>query len=87
MLQHPAIMSWCKKAGQRVSEAGGIDLPDRAETWWRAVSKQPNWKAPGPDGIPAYWYKAFQGITSRLGEEMWELVDSSWEFPQWFVAG
>ena len=51
------------------------------------MMKQPNWKAPGPDGISAYWYKAFPGLASVLGSIIWEVIDGDMEVLEWLVKG
>ncbi len=60
---------------------------DRNEAWAQATKKQPNWKAPRPDAISAFWYKSFRSTTTLLRDQIWEMLDDGEEFPQWWVSG
>lgn len=51
------------------------------------MKKQPNWKAAGPDRIPAFWYKAFPEHTGGLASCLWRLVEGRGHVPEWFVKG
>ena len=46
------------------------------EAYWDvAVAKMKNWQAPGPDGIQAYWIKAFPKVRASVRSLMWQIVD------------
>ena len=63
-----------------------MDL-DRSQAWWATVLHQANWKAPGPDGIPAYWLKAFPTTTEAVMIECWKVADGESECPGWLIHG
>ncbi len=81
---HPAIAQWKLKAAVKEG-GGGPELSD--QDWARAMAykKQASWKAQGPDGISAFWYKAFQEPAAQLQDVMWEMVDRPDKVPGWFV--
>ncbi len=49
--------------------------------------KMAGWKAPGPDGLEAFWWRTFKGPARVLKEMMWEIADGKTETPQWLVEG
>ena len=84
---HSAIVGWKAEVRQKVRENRGRgNLPERDEVWLKAVRKQPNWKASGPDMIHANWYKVFPEITSLIRDEIWRVLDEG-EVPDWVVEG
>ena len=85
--EHPAIAGWKRECDNKIREGGKGAPADGTEAWVAAVKRQPNWKAPGPDWIPAFWYKAFPEQTQLLGECLWRLVDGRDQIPGWFVEG
>ncbi len=45
------------------------------------------WKAPGPDGIEAYWWKSLRGLAGVLKEMLGEMHRDEKDFPEWLVRG
>ena len=84
---HPTLIAWKADSRKRTRGRGDGDALDRDVAWGRAVRKQPNWKAPGPDRICAYWYKAFPRLTELLRDCLWRLVEGDDQIPAWFVEG
>ncbi len=52
-----------------------------------ATDKQSPWKAPGPDGIAAYWLKGFGGLVERMMSQVEAMIEGRDGFPHWFVRG
>ena len=63
------------------------EVLDKNVAWARAVKKQASWKAPGPDGIPASWYKVFKAPAALLQDLLWSLVEGPEKVSDWFVRG
>ncbi len=85
---HQALAAWKAKLKKDREDRGEEpEVMDRNEAWAKAVAKQPSWKAPGPDAIPAFWYKVFKAPTALLRDMIWELVDGPDGVPSWFVRG
>ncbi len=55
--------------------------------WGQAIMKQKPWKAPGPDGIAAFWLRAFPGLMERAGEILGKLLEEGQVLPRWLVRG
>ncbi len=89
--EHTALKLWTAKVGKdrkdRRREGVVPEMLDRDEAWESAVAKQPSWKAPGPDNIAAFWYKAYKEPTALLRKLIWNAVDGDDEMPGWLVEG
>ena len=53
----------------------------------RDVAWGPNWKAPGPDRVCAFWYKAFPRLSALLRDCLWRLAEGVDQIPAWFIRG
>ena len=62
-------------------------MPCREEAWEEALKKLKNWKAPGPDGLPGFWYKAFILMATNAELLLWKVLDGEVEMPGWLVRG
>ena len=80
---YSALVEWGRRVRRAVREAGKTEGPTRSQAWSAAVSEQPNWKAPGPDGVAAFWWKVFEGMTKRMEEAVWEAIDGDGDVPSW----
>ena len=60
---------------------------DRETAWGLSVRKARGWKAPGPDFIFAYWWKALRGMAGLLRNHLWKIMDGDEEMPRWFAKG
>ncbi len=49
--------------------------------------KQTGWKAPGPDGITGFWWKAFPMAAECLKVLLRQVLDREAEVPVWMVKG
>ncbi len=52
-----------------------------------AADKQSTWKAPGPDGVAAYWLKRFGGLVEQMMSQVEAIIEGRDGFPHWFVRG
>ena len=84
---HPAIQQWVRDTQTRLAECQEDLTPVETPTAWAvARKKMASWKAPGPDSIHAYWYKALVGLAECLRELLSEMLESpTTQIPQWFV--
>ncbi len=83
---HPALKEWRKKMRDQMQRSPDYCPLDREKAWEMALAKMAGWKAPGPDGIEAFWWKTFKGPAKVLKEMLWEM-DGKTETPQWLVKG
>ncbi len=84
---HPALEEW-RAAVREQSKASPEDTPvGWDEAWGIALAKMSGWKAPGPDGIEAFWWKSLKGPAGVLKEMLWEMTRGEREFPEWLVRG
>ena len=82
-----AVTNWGTEIHEQTRpEPGDAPIP-WDEAWEIALKKLSNWKAPGPDGIPSYWLKAFPKIGEKLRERLKEVRDGVREMPAWLVTG
>jgi hypothetical protein len=51
------------------------------------VNNISGWKAPGRDGLYAFWWKKFPGAASRIWEIAKEVLAGNRVMPEWFVWG
>lgn len=83
-LEDPAIAKWQEEQG---------DLPEptweepELAVWKSAVRKSKSWKAPGHDGIYAFWWKNFHQANAHLWEAVKGVLEGVVEPPDWFVRG
>ena len=55
--------------------------------WQGLVRKMRPWKAPGPDTIVAFWWKAFSEANRALHELVLEVLNDDRRVPSWMVRG
>ncbi len=84
---HPEIASWKREVRKRAMGEAGNQSPDRERAWVRVWRKMKGWKAPGPDGITGFWWKAFPMAAECLKELLWQVLDREAEVPVWLVKG
>ena len=82
--EDPAISGWYESLGPiPSSNAGTVD-----GSLWKAVLKRTrSWKASGPDGICAFWWKGFCRAANLLWGIVQEFIGGNTEVPEWFVMG
>ena len=62
--------------------------PDRDHALAIALGKQARWKAPGPDGIHAYWLRRLPAVSGKISQLCWRMIDERGEeLLGWLVAG
>ncbi len=84
---HPALKEWKRKMRAQTQRSPDDCPLDREKAWEMALAKMAGWKAPGPDGIEAFWWKTFKEPAKVLKEMLWETADEQAETPQWLVEG
>ena len=50
------------------------------------IRRMTNWKAPGPDGIQGFWFKAFTNVHTRIADGLQECLTQGW-VPKWMTVG
>lgn len=58
-----------------------------ADTWNAACKKVKPWKAPGPDGLHAFWWKKVPAARQRLLEFANASLNGRLDLPPWFTMG
>ncbi len=84
---HPVLAAWREDTRERSKREAGCQTPDRERAWNRALAKMKGWKAPGPDGIAGFWWKAFPMAKEALKDLVWAILDQESEVPEWMVKG
>ena len=86
-LSHPAIKGWENEMRVKVGPGVDDEIPDKEKAWLAALSKVRSWTAPGPDGIPGYWLKAFKRMRGFVKELLFKMLEGESDIPNWFVKG
>ena len=81
------LVAWKKVMRERSEREAGSQTPDRERAWSRALMKMKGWKAPGPDGIAGFWWKAFPVAKEALKDLLGAILDQESEVPDWMVKG
>ena len=62
------------------------DLDITTEDVKRVLSKVPNWKAPGPDGVQGFWLKNLKSLHERIRNFLQECLENG-NVPRWMTTG
>ena len=84
-LQDSAISGWLKNL--RVSETGDLRERVMEEVGRNVLRKARPWKAPGLDGITAFWWKGFPTAAQGLFELTRQCVLDCDTVPAWMIRG
>ena len=52
----------------------------------KQITRIPNWKSPGPDGVQGYWIKNLSAMHDRIGNQLNECLQEE-SVPIWMVTG
>ena len=84
---HNQGASWIQNVKEKYTN---VEQGDRfvisLEEMKNALGNMAPWKAPGPDGVQAYWVKQFTSLHERMVDQMQECVEAS-EIPSWITRG
>ena len=84
-IRDPAVLSWRRSLkGLRSSRE---DVVVDTATWKRVLKKMGNWKAPGPDGICAFWWKRLPRSSGILRKWIEDILNGASQAPDWMVSG
>lgn len=83
-LSDPAIRGWQEGMGNLPEPTWEEPSP---AVWRSALRRARSWKAPGPDGVHAFWWKVFPKANAHLWEAVKGTMDGESEVPDWFVRG
>ena len=53
----------------------------------KQCSKMLNWKAPGHDGVQAFWIKRLDKMHERIAIQLNEILEGTKEIPSWMTYG
>lgn len=89
------LLSWAASTKQRVEESQESQSEDHDDALialpWRifesCLKKMKPWKAPGPDGLHAYWWKVFPSAGRALYKLMSECIQGRSSLPAWITRG
>ena len=62
------------------------DIEITLEDVVRRIKGMSNWKAPGPDGVQGYWFKAFDNLHKPIAHALQQTVVNE-NVPEWMVTG
>jgi hypothetical protein len=62
------------------------DIVITEEMMKKVLGRMRPWKAPGPDGVQAYWIKQFNSVHDRICDQLNDIVKSGTS-PQWMTSG
>ena len=79
----PNIRRW----RESVTQTGHTEACLETSEWQGLVRKMRPWKAPGPDTIVAFWWKAFSEANRALHELVQGVLDDGRKVPSWMVRG
>ena len=82
-LNDPNIKRW----RESVSQSKRTEACLEPSEWQGLVRKTRPWKAPGPDTIVAFWWKAFSEANRALHELVLEVLNDDRRVPSWMVRG
>ncbi len=82
----PYLTDWERDVTCQVTGSETDEVPWSA-AWRLAADKQSPWKAPGPDGVAAYWLKGFGGLVEQMMSQVEAMIEGRDGFPHWFVRG
>lgn len=83
------LSAWAKQIGERL-ETTHVPAYKSELTWecFEAVLRKAKpWKAPGPDGIHAFWWKVFKQAGRALYGLAFSCIDGAIELPKWLTSG
>lgn len=84
---HNNNASWIGRVKQKLeSVRRQEDLDISVEDVKSMLSKVPNWKAAGPDGVQGFWLKNFKSLYARIGTLLQACLDTG-ETPKWMTTG
>jgi len=50
------------------------------------ISKMPNWKSPGPDGVQGHWVKHLTKLHTLMADHLQKSLDNG-DVPEWMTSG
>lgn len=81
------LVAW-KNSMQNVKEEEDLRANLALELWQRVTHKSKSWKAPGPDGLQGYWWKAFKSASVALYQLAFKHLTSGSPLPEkWITEG
>ena len=86
-VEHNRNAVWIEKVKEKMEHVEKqTDLDITAEDVKQALSKVPNWKSPGPDGVQGFWIKNLKSLHQRMGTLLQLCLDSG-DVPSWMTTG
>lgn len=86
-----SVARWGQLCGETYGALGGVKVSKEEclGSYRRAICKARPFKAPGPDGIQGFWWKAFATATTALGQQLTEVIAGTRTRnpPNWFARG
>ena len=86
-VKHNENAEWLKTLEEEVAD---IEVQENIRIDVSKVKKQitriPNWKSPGPDGVQGYWIKNLSSMHYRLGNQLDKCFQEN-SVPMWMVTG
>ena len=81
----PAVLGWRRSLVGLKTSRDRVVVNTKA--WKRVLKKMANWKAPGPDGICAFWWKKFPRASDILRKWIETTLNGDTHAPGWLVSG
>ena len=89
--EDPRVRNWERSIQKQVPTEESSSNREWETTWetvWnKSLRKARSWKAPGHDGLCAFWWKAFPRAVITLRKLVGRIVDGDEDIPDWLVRG
>ena len=85
-VSHNINAEWIENTSKEMNVRQQENIKINKEKIKKRISKMPNWKAPGPDGVQWYWMKGFTSLHERMADQLDNCLETG-RVPQWMTKG
>ena len=85
-VSHNEKAEWIDRIGKKMKVRQQEEVKITKEKIKKRISKMPNWKAPGPDGVQGYWMKGFPSMHERMANQLNDCLNIG-KVPLWMTEG
>ena len=85
--EHNDKATWLPKVREQMSNVKQQEeMSITTEDVKKRIQRLSNWKAPGPDGVQGYWFKAFPSMHNSIAKSLQSCLNNG-NVPDWMVKG